>query len=178
MCSKIELDYILFTDETLPNGKRKVLARQMRQDCEKLREETLEHKRKEKEYKKLQSGFKSDSDDIYDSGESLSSDEDEDLTDTEFRRSQKEKEQFFDQVKLVYITFKSMVTKDLIEKLFSKAEEQKDSWFAKQLYKIGIKPRAAAKGLFDMRLRKWKTIMASQNIISHAKKKKKKSDSL
>ena len=27
-----------------------------------------------------------------------------------------------------------------------------------------------------MRLRKWKTIMASQNIISHAKKKKKKSD--
>ena len=56
----------------------------MRHDCERLREETLEHKRKEKEYKKLQSGFKSDSDDIYDSGESLSSDEDEDLTDTEF----------------------------------------------------------------------------------------------
>ena len=53
MCRDIELDYIKFTDESQPKSKRKALAQKMRHDCEKLREETLEHKRKEKEYKKL-----------------------------------------------------------------------------------------------------------------------------
>ena len=35
--------------------------------------------------------------------------------------------------------------------------------------RIGIRNKDTSKSLFDMRLRKWKTIMASQNIISVAK---------
>jgi hypothetical protein len=51
------------------------------------------------------------------------------------------------------------------------------NWVKLQLYKIGIRPKTASKGLFDMRLRKWKTIMASQNIISTAKQQNKDENS-
>jgi hypothetical protein len=44
---------------------------------------------------------------------------DDDLTDTEIFHQENGKMQYFDQVKLVYITFKSMETKDLVEQLFS-----------------------------------------------------------
>ena len=105
--------YIQFSNEKTPRDQKKKIAQQMQRKCIQLREETLEHRKQDKIHKKIQSGFKSDSDDIYDSGNSMSSDDD--LTDAEAFQQESDKIQYFDQVKLVYITFKSMETKDLIE---------------------------------------------------------------
>jgi hypothetical protein len=56
-----------------------------------------------------------------------------------------------------------METKNIIEKLFSKISGAKESKniIVTILQKIGLKNRDTSKSLFDMRLRKWKTIMAS-----------------
>ena len=73
------------------------------------------------------------------------------------------KKDFINEVKYAYITFKSMETKELVEKLFAPTVTSKEKYskFFKFLYKIGIKPPSAGMGLFDLKLRKWKTIMAT-----------------
>ena len=96
--------------------------------------------------------------------------------DSDEKASRQPRAEFIDSIEHIYITFLSMETKDIMEKLYSVTEiKTRRKWLAHKLAEYGFNVGVSnKKNMMDIKQEKWKQIMASNNMMSfHLHKEKK-----
>jgi hypothetical protein len=82
---------------------------------------------------------------------------------------QQEKFCFYEQIKQVYITFLSMETKEVMEKLYSEtASSSNRRWLTKKMYDSSLNffKKPSLKSIEDIKHAKWKQFMSSYSLVN------------